>query len=131
VHALHHVHRLLAPGGTLVDIHPVTEEQVEADGASVGIIREPDWLSVDLPNSEAALQQAIAGGLYELEAQTGYDVLQHFDDPDELLDAKHDLLETQDVLIEAIRAAPVPLVTRMHVVFRRLRARPGPTVDGS
>jgi hypothetical protein len=108
------------PGGTLLDIHPVREEQVEADGNLVGVIREPEWLTVDLPNSEAALQQTIAEGLYVLGAQTEYDVLQHFDDPDELIDAKQDLLETQHELVEAIRAAPVPLVTRMRVVFRRL-----------
>jgi hypothetical protein len=120
VHALRHVHGLVVPGGTLVDIHPVREEQVEADGNLVGVIREPEWLTVDLPNSEAALQQTIAEGLYVLGAQTEYDVLQHFDDPDELIDAKQDLLETQHELVEAIRAAPVPLVTRMRVVFRRL-----------
>ena len=122
VHALRHVHGLLAPNGTLVDMHPVTEEQVEGAGEPVGVIREPEWLSVDLPNSEAALRQVITEGLYEVEAETEYDVLEHFADPDELLDAKRDLLETQDALIDAIRVAPQPLVTRMHVVFRRLRA---------
>lgn len=48
-------------------------------------------------------------------------MLQHFDNPDELIDAKRDLLETQHELVEAIRAAPDPLVTRMRVVFRRLQ----------
>jgi hypothetical protein len=121
VHALRHVHRLLVPGGTLVDIHPVAEEQVEAAGEPVGVIREPEWLTVDLPNSESALGQAIEEGLYEQEAETEYDVLQHFDDADELLDAKSDLLESQPALVGAIRAAPHPLLTRMPVVFRRLR----------
>jgi hypothetical protein len=62
VHALRHVHQLLAPGGTLVDIHPVAEEEVEAAGRPVGVISEPDWLTGDLPNSEAALRQVIARG---------------------------------------------------------------------
>jgi hypothetical protein len=122
VHALRHVHELLIRGGTLVDIHPVTEERVEGAGAQ-GVIREPDWLTVDLPNSEAALRQAIAEGLYELEAETHYDVLQHFDEVDELIEAKSDLLATQQALVSRLRAAPAPLATRMHVVFRRLRAR--------
>jgi hypothetical protein len=121
VHALRHVHGLLVPGGTLVDIHPVTEEHVEADGVRVGVIREPEWLDTDLPSSEAAMHQAVAEGLYELDAETEYDVLQHFDQPDELIDAKRDLLETQQPLIDAIRAAQGPLVTRMRVVFRLLR----------
>jgi hypothetical protein len=99
----------------------VTEEQVEADGAHVGVILEPEWRDIDLPNSEAAVDRAIAEGLYELEAEMEYDVLQHFDQPDELIDAKRDLLETQEPLIETIRAVQGPLVTRMRVVFRRLR----------
>jgi hypothetical protein len=123
VHALRHVHGLLVPGGRLVDVHPVTEEVVEAGGEDVGVIREPEWFTVDLPNSESALRQTIAEGLYELEAETEYDVWQHFDDADELIDAKSDLLEAQQTLVDSIRRAPPPLTTRMHVVFRRLRVR--------
>ena len=124
MHALRHVHELVVPGGTLVDIHPVTEEQVEAAGGHVGVILEPEWISVELPNSESALRQTIAEGLYELEAETEYDVLQHFDDAEELIVARSDLLEEQHELVAAIRAADTPLVTRMRVVFRRLRALP-------
>ena len=124
MHALRHVHELLVPGGTLVDVHPVTEEQVETAGELVGVIREPDWISGDLLNSESALQQTIAEGLYELEAETEYDVLQHFDHPDELIEAKSELLEPQPALVDAMRAATPPLTTRMRVVFRRLRALP-------
>jgi hypothetical protein len=121
VHALRHVHELVVPGGTLVDIHPVTEEEVEAAGEQVGVILEPEWVSVELPNSESALRQVIADGLYELEVETEYDVLQHFDDAEDLILAKSDLLEEQQELVAAIRAASPPLVTRMRVVFRRLR----------
>ncbi|TML21208.1 MAG: hypothetical protein E6G28_09390 [Actinobacteria bacterium] len=124
MHALRHVHSLLARGGTVVDIHPVTEEQVESSEGVVGVIREPDWVNVDLPNSEAALRQTIAEGLYELEEETDYDVLQHFDESEDLLEEKRDLLEGQDQLVNAIRVAPTPLVTRMHVVLRCLRALP-------
>src|SRR5262245_23068600 len=100
-------------------MHPVTLEEIEG----VGVILDPEWLTVDLPNSEAALRQTIAEGLYELEAQAQYDVLSHFDDAGELIDAKRDLLEDQPALVDAIRAASAPLVTRMHVVFHRLRLR--------
>jgi len=124
VHALRHVHSLLVRGGTVVDIHPVTEEQVESSEGVVGVLREPDWVNVDLPNSEAALRQTIAEGLYELEEETDYDVLQHFDESEDLLEEKRDLLEGQDQLVNAIRVAPTPLVTRMHVVLRCLRALP-------
>lgn len=122
MHALRHVHSLLIPGGTLVDVHPVTEEQVEKSDGVVGVIREPDWVDVDLPNSEAALREVVADGLYRFEVETEYDVLQHFDGAEELIETKSDLLEGQQDLIAAIRNAEPPLVTRMHVVLRRVRA---------
>jgi hypothetical protein len=121
VHALRHVHRLVVPGGTLVDMHPVTEEQIETRHGVVGVIREPAWIDIELPNAEAGLRSTIDEGLFELEAETAYDVLQHFDRPDELIEAKSEILEGQDTLIGDIREAPPPLATRMHVVFRRLR----------
>lgn len=122
MNALRHVHTLLAPGGTLVDVHPVSQEQVETDDGVVGTIEEPSWVEVDLPNAESGVRQVIAEGLYVLEAETEYDVLQHFDDPEELIEVKHDIIEGQDRLIAAIRAAQLPLRSRMRVVMRRLRA---------
>ena len=124
MHALRHVHRVLMPDGTLVDMHPVTEEQVESGDGIVGVILEPDWVAVDLPNSEAALREMVREGLFALEAETEYDVLEHFDDADELIDARRDLLEGQNALITAIQSASSPLRTRMHIVMRRLRRAP-------
>ena len=124
MHALRHVHRLLEPDGTLVDMHPVTEEHVAGPGGPVGVIPEPQWVTVELPNAEAALQTVIGEGLFELEAETEYDVLHHFTDAEELLEARYELLEDQEVLVRAIRTAGTPLVTRMRVVLRRLRVVP-------
>jgi hypothetical protein len=124
VHALRHVHGLVVPGGTLVDMHPVTEEHVAGPGGPIGVICEPEWLTVELPNAEAALRSVVAEGLFELEAETEYDVLHHFVDADDLLGSRQELLEDQKALVGAIRAAGTPLVTRMHVVFRRLRVVP-------
>jgi hypothetical protein len=106
----------------LVDVHPVSEEQVEASGAVVGTIEEPDWVTVDLPNAESGVRLVVDEGLYVLEAETEYDVLQHFDDVEELIEVKRDIIEGQDRLISAIRTAPPPLRSRMRVVMRRLRA---------
>ena len=122
MNALRHVHTLLAPDGTLVDVHPVSQEQVEAAGGVVGTIQEPGWVEVDLPNAESGVRHVVDEGLYLFEAETEYDVLQHFDDAEELIDVKRDIIEGQDALIAAIRAARLPLRSRMRVVMRRLRA---------
>ena len=121
MHALRHVNRLLARGGTLVDLHPVTEEHVEAGGRLIGVIEDPEYRSIDLPNAEACLQAEVQRGLYAWEAETEFDFLQHFDDSEELLEAKRDALAPQPDLVRRIRAATPPLITREHVVLRRFR----------
>jgi hypothetical protein len=121
VHALRHVHRLLVPGGTLVDLHPVTEERLEASGRSLGVLEETEWLTVDLPNSEACVAAAIREGLYTLEAETEFELLQHFDSAEDVLDAKSEILSEDQV--KAIRSATPPFLTREDFVLRRLLAQ--------
>ena len=122
MHALRHVHGLLIPGGTLVDLHPLDEERLEAAGRPLGVIEETEWVSVDLPNSEVRLRDVLREGLYTLEAEAEFELLQHFDDADDLLEAKADLVEEQEALVRKIRAATPPFVTREDFVLRRLRA---------
>lgn len=124
MNALRHAHTLLAPGGTLLDAHPVTEERVESAQGIVGTIAEPEWRNVDLPNSEDGLRQVVREGLFTLEAEVSYDVLEHFDDATELVESKHDTIDGQHELINAIRAATPPLRTNFRVTARRLRATP-------
>ena len=124
MHALCHVHGLVVPNGALVDVHPVTEERVETGAGVIGVIEEPEWTTVELPNAEAALRQSVREGLYALEAERDYDVLTYFDSSAELIEEKRDLLEGQAALTARIEAATPPFVTRMHVMLRRLRVLP-------
>jgi hypothetical protein len=122
VHALRHVHTLLVPQGTLVDLHPVTEEHVEADGNTIGVVEDPGFLSVDLPNAESRLQESMRDGLFALEGEVEFDFLQYFDEVQELSDATQERLAAQTPLARRIRAANPPVVLREHCVLRRLRA---------
>jgi hypothetical protein len=124
VHALRHVHGLVVPNGALVDVHPVSEERVASQAGAIGVIEEPEWMNVELPNAEAALRQTVREGLYALEEEREYDVLTHFDSSAELIEQKRDLLESQPALTARIEAATPPFVTSMHVVLRRLRVLP-------
>lgn len=121
MYALRHVHRLLVRGGTLLDSHPVTENEVVADGGPLGVIEELEWRSVVLPNAEARLSDAIQDGLYALEAEAEFDLLQHFDTAVDLIEAKADRLESQSELVRRIRMARPPFVAREHYILRRLR----------
>ena len=123
VHALRHVHGLVVPNGVLVDVHPVTEERVGTRSGPIGVIEEPEWIDVELPNAEAALRRTQREGLFALEAEREYDVLTYFDSRAELIAEKRDLLESQPALTARIEAAAPPFVTSMHVVLRRLRVR--------
>lgn len=122
MHALRHVHGLLVAGGLLVDLHPVTEEQVEAGGRRIGVIEEPQWVSVDLPNAEAGVLEVIEDGRYRLEAEVELVVLAHYADAESLIAEKADRLPELPSLVRAIRAAIPSLVVREHAVARRLRA---------
>jgi hypothetical protein len=122
VHALSHAHELLVPGGTVVDLHPVTEEHVESRDGPIGPIADPAWLAGDLPNAERRLREAIDDGLFVLEAEMRFDVLQHYDTAGDLLEAKRDPLAAQAALVRRISEAAPPFVTREHAVARRLRA---------
>lgn len=124
MNALCHVHRLLVPDGTMLDLHPVTEQQVEAEERIVGVVREPEFVDRDLPNAEAGVEHVIAESLYALEAEVDFDVLQHFDTAQDLLEKEADHLATQQELARTIRRTPPPLYLREHVVLRRLRALP-------
>jgi hypothetical protein len=122
VHALRHVHEFLVPDGTMLDLHPITEGQIEAQGVAIGVVPEPEFVETDLPNVEAALERVVAEGRYALEAETSLDVLQHFDTAEELLERHAEHLEGEVALVERIRSATPPFVTREHVVLRRFRA---------
>jgi hypothetical protein len=124
VHALRHAHELLVPDGTMLDLHPVTEGRIEAEGVAIGVVPEPEFVAMDLPNVEAALKRVVAEGRYALEAETSLDVLQHFDTAEDLLERHAEHLEGEAELVERIRAATPPFVVREHAVLRRFRAVP-------
>jgi hypothetical protein len=45
----------------MVDLHPLTEQQVEAGGRRIGVIEEPDFVTAHLPNAEAPLEERRGG----------------------------------------------------------------------
>jgi len=106
----------------MLDLHPVTEEHAEdARGRHIGVLADPDYADVDLPNAVARLEQAVVAGLYAAEAEVEFHVLQHYDEVGELLEAKAERFAYQQELSRRIRNATRPLRLHEHVVLRRYR----------
>ena len=70
VHALEEIHRLLTPGGELLDIHPVPTEtavQVVLNGAVLFAEASPDHDHLEEEQAEDALAQVVRRGLFVIE----------------------------------------------------------------
>jgi hypothetical protein len=88
VHALNLVHRLIKPGGALIDIHPLGQPPVievcQGDQRWVaGLLQEKDDFS-EYPLAAAALTEAVRLGWFELIDQASFGFTTHAATPDEL-----------------------------------------------
>jgi hypothetical protein len=81
VHALRHVHRLLADGGCLIDIRPVNERaefivQGPAGSWHAGWLTETDD-GIEYRRAEDALHEAIRSGLFVVDAERTFTFSHH------------------------------------------------------
>jgi hypothetical protein len=78
VHALEDIHRLLRPGGDLIDIHPVLEAplvEVYQGGKVIFTESWPDYSGEDYRQAEQALAQVVARRLFVIEGSGEFDFL--------------------------------------------------------
>lgn len=76
VHALESIHRLLAPGGRLVDIHPFTEAPLIEihEGKRITFSEPaPDYPLADIEHAEKALADVAGRGLFTVERASTFD----------------------------------------------------------
>lgn len=76
VHALQQTHRLLKPGGILIDIHPLDEPmlfQVHSGGAILFAEPEPDFSGEDYRHAQRALVQVVERGAFVLAGTSQFD----------------------------------------------------------
>src|SRR4030042_873756 len=136
VHALEKIHRLLAPDGLLIDIHPTSQppalEVRSGDHVTLaGWVHETDEY-VQYAQADAAVQAVLREGLYALEISETFAFLTHAENLAELQD--HLAREWKDAFIDeqtAGRAEELLLTPesdrevwiRETVSIARLRAR--------
>ncbi len=124
MHALKRIHQALAPEGVLVDMHPIPPPRlVEAGGTPLGHADQAEFLNT-VEVAEAALEETVAGGLFEHELETEFDWVEIYDSGEELLEAASEWEDSRlpPSLARRIRAAHGPLSLRDRLVVRRLRA---------
>lgn len=80
MHALHNIHATLAPGAIVVDTQPVSARpQVASDGVSLGSLDMRAWLDTIQAVDERVVE-TIRIGLYELQHESRFAVIDTFDD---------------------------------------------------
>ncbi len=89
VHALEEIHRLLRPGGCLIDIHPTqspTLLEIHRDGIIIFSVPVPGQTFQDIQDADDALAQVIGDGLFKLERMIEIDWRTYAPSADELRD---------------------------------------------
>jgi len=88
VHALEEIHRLLKPGGELIDIHPVSEPspiEIHQNGNIdlVGKLEVRQW-TIDFQQADIALTEIVKRGMFTVEQKAIYDSLTYYDSAAEM-----------------------------------------------
>lgn len=124
VHALREVHRVLAAGGRMVDIRPLSQDvRVDLVGpgkpVDVGELDESEYRSADL-DSDSRMEDGVRQGWLRREGQTRFGFHWYFDSLDDFVEyvTEHweDRLEdaTLTRAAEALAAAPPGTRIRVH-----------------
>jgi hypothetical protein len=125
VNVFRDTHKALAPGGLLVDFHPIAPPwpQVSAGGEELGVLRFEPFLE-DLQATEGGLRETVRLGLFERVAGRALDIATHFEDAHELLDewlSEEEEEWASPEVKQRLRATKGPVDAVNRVVFHLYR----------
>ncbi len=121
MHALRAIHRVLIPGGILLDIHPIPPSaRAEVRGESLGEFDDAEFFEI-VRAAEALLEE---GDLFSRETDVEFDWLERYESGEDLLD---DVKTWEGCRVPRNVAARVrrvcgPVDVWERVVLRRFRA---------
>ena len=124
MNVLRDTHRALSHDGLLLDFHPIAPPwpRVIVHGDKLGELREEGFLD-DLRAGEAGMRDTVRLGLFEHVASRTHEVVEHYDDGSELLEAWSDEIEewlSADVE-RRLRATTGPVDVVERLVFHLYR----------
>ena len=124
MNALREVHRVLVPGGRLVDTQPISPRPaVLSDGTRLGALDMRDWRAT-IDAVEERVQRVLGDGLFTIEQERSLVVIETFDNGPELVETVAGWQGTKISrrLARAAAAAAPPLTVDQDVRLRVLRA---------
>ncbi len=127
MHVLRNVHQALRPSGLLLDVHPTGDDApIRAGGRGLGFVGGARFDRI-VAATDAAVDEAVAAGLFEDVRRLEREVVDRYDDPGELLETAEEWsnLRLPAAARRRVRAATPPVDVLWHVVFRLLKKRPG------
>jgi hypothetical protein len=123
VHALRNIHAALAPGAVIVDTQPVSPRpSVIAAGTKLGTLDLREWLGT-IEGVDGRVAETVAAGLYDIQHERRFTVVDTFDDAPECLDTLSGWRGTRvpAALATRISVARPPLTVAQEVRLRLLR----------
>jgi hypothetical protein len=123
VHALRNIHRMLVPGGVLLDLQPIPPSPtIHAGGELLGRLDQSEvWDRFGM--TEPGVEEVVREGLVGLETQLEFDVIERFESKQTLIETivERDDWGVTDQLAALLESANPPIDARDHVRLRKFR----------
>ncbi|MGH3007307.1 MAG: hypothetical protein ACRDOS_15640 [Gaiellaceae bacterium] len=133
MYALRNIHRMLVPGGVLVDLQPIPPSpSLHAAGELLGRLDQRQvWER--FATTEPGIDAALAEGLYALEAELEFDVIERFDSKASLIATINgrDDWHMSGQLAARLEVADPPIDGRDHLRLRTFRSMPARSTPAS
>jgi hypothetical protein len=125
VYALRNIDRMLVRAGILLDLQPIAPSPtVHAAGELLGQLDQGRvWARFE--KTEAGVEAAVQEGLFELEMELEFDLIERFDSKTELVATilERDDWQMSEELAARLESAQPPIDGRDHMRLRKFRAR--------
>jgi hypothetical protein len=114
---------MLDEDGLLLDLHPIPPSMhAFADGRDLGVVDERQFFKL-VRATERELDRTVRDGLFALEAETEFHVIERFETIDDVFETfeEWDNIRMSKRLKGRIRRAPPPIDLHERLVLRRYR----------